>query len=160
MTRNLSIKFFAGISLCLLMLAGQIFAQSSVTGGISGKVTDPRGAIVPNASVTATNIGTNSAVTVTANGDGVYRLSNLQPGTYRVEVNAGNFAPAKAEKIIVEVGVVTPLDVALGVTGATAQVEVTAEAPVINTNVVAHSEPPRDCRRPFSRLLKNSSNLE
>ena len=134
MTRNLSIKFFAGISLCLLMLAGQIFAQSSVTGGISGKVTDPRGAIVPNASVTATNIGTNSAVTVTANGDGVYRLSNLQPGTYRVEVNAGNFAPAKAEKIIVEVGVVTPLDVALGVTGATAQVEVTAEAPVINTN--------------------------
>lgn len=117
-----------------LALSFTAIAQSTVTGGISGKVTDPQGAIVPNANITVTNIGTNSAVTVTATDDGSYRVPNLPPGTYRVDVTAGNFAASKAENIVVEVGQVTPVDIALTVGGATAEVQVTAEAPVINTN--------------------------
>ena len=134
MTKSFSIKLFTGVSLCLMMFVGQIFAQNQVTGGIGGKVVDPQGSVVSNATVKVTNTGTNATVTVTTNDDGAYRVANLQPGTYRVVVTGGSFAPTTAEAVIVEVGRVTAFDATLNVSGATAQVEVTSEAPVINTN--------------------------
>ena len=134
MTKMFSFKAFSLIAFSLILGLGQIFAQSTVTGGINGKVTDPQGAVVPNASITITNTGTNNAVTITATNDGGYRVTNLQPGTYRVETTVTGFAPAVANNIIVEVGQSTPLDIKLAVGDATAEVEVTAEAPVINTN--------------------------
>ena len=134
MIKNFSIKFMALVAISFVIGLGQAFAQSTVTGGISGKVTDPQGAIIPNAAVTVTNTGTNKSVTVTANEDGNYKVTNLQPGTYRVNITAGSFAPSNAENIIVEVGKITPVDVTMTIGGQAAQVEVTAEAPVINTN--------------------------
>ncbi|MCU1288873.1 MAG: TonB-dependent receptor plug [Acidobacteria bacterium] len=133
MTKIFSTKFLAAAFFCLLVGIGHVYAQSTVTGGISGKVTDPQGAIVPNASVTVTNEGTNSVATVTANEDGVFRVNNLQPGTYTVEISSSGFASFRQEKIVVEVGRLTSLDIPLGLAGQTAIVEVTAEAPVINT---------------------------
>lgn len=118
----------------LTITATQIIAQSTVGGGITGKVTDPQGAIVPNASVTITNLGTNAAVTVTATDNGDFRATNLQPGTYKVETTVSGFAPAVADRVIVEVGQSTPVNFQLSVGTATAEVEVIAEAPVINTN--------------------------
>src|SRR5688572_31447001 len=115
MTKNLSTKIFSLLVLSLILSLGQVFAQSTVTGGINGTVTDPQGGVVPNATVTVTNIGTNSVVTVTTNEDGGYRASNLQPGTYRVETTVAGFAPAKADTIIVEVGHSTPVDIPLTV---------------------------------------------
>ena len=134
MTKNYINKFLSAAIFCMLILAGQTFAQSTVTGGISGRITDPQGSIVPNAAVTITNTGTNAAVTVNANEDGGYRASNLQPGTYRVESTVSGFAPAKAEKVIVEVGQITNIDIKLSIGTATAIVEVTGEAPAINTS--------------------------
>ena len=134
MTKNLSIKFFSVIAITLLIGLGQVFAQSTVTGGINGSVTDPQGGVVPNATITVTNIGTNAVVTVTANADGGFRVSNLQPGSYRVETTVTGFAPAKAENVIVEVGQSTNVDIPLTLGTATAEVEVSGEAPVINTN--------------------------
>ncbi|HKX84327.1 MAG TPA: carboxypeptidase-like regulatory domain-containing protein, partial [Pyrinomonadaceae bacterium] len=110
MTKNISIKLLTMIVLSLVLGMGQVFAQSTVTGGISGKVADPQGAVVPNASITVTNTGTNSAVTVTTTDDGGYRVFNLQPGIYRVETTVSGFAPAKAENIVVEVGQTTVVD--------------------------------------------------
>ena len=120
--------------LSVLLCAGQAFAQSTVTGGINGRVTDPQGAIVPNATVKVTNTGTNAEVTVMANDDGVYRVSNLNPGTYRVEFSAGSFAPSKADNVVVEVGRATSIDAQLTVGTAVAEVEVSSEAPVLNTS--------------------------
>ncbi|MBC7899053.1 MAG: TonB-dependent receptor [Saprospiraceae bacterium] len=134
MTKNISIKFITLITLSLLLGIGQVFAQSTVSGGIAGKVTDPQGSVIPNATVTVTNIGTNSVVTLTATDDGTYRASNLQPGTYRIETTVSGFAPAKAEPVIVEVGQTTTVDIPLTLGTATAEVEITAEAPVINTS--------------------------
>jgi len=133
MTKNLSTKIFSLLALSLVLSIGQVFAQSTVTGGINGTITDPQGGVVPNATVTVTNIGTNSVVTVTTNEDGGYRVSNLQPGTYRIETTVSGFAPAKADNIIVEVGKSTPVDIPLTVGSAVAEVVITAEAPVINT---------------------------
>lgn len=141
MTKRISIKFLALAVFCLLLSIGQIFAQSTVTGGINGTVTDPQGAVVPNATVTVTNLGTNSVVTTTTDSDGGFRVTNLQPGTYSVEITATGFSASKAEKIVVEVGQSTPVNAALGVAGAgTTTIDVTAEAPVINTNDNANAQ--------------------
>lgn len=119
---------------CLVLGIGQTFAQSTVTGGIRGKITDQQNATLPNASVTVTNTGTNQTQTVTTDDDGGYRFSNLQPGTYTIGVTATGFANFSQESVVVEVGQVTSIDIPLGVAGQSAQVEVTSEAPVINTN--------------------------
>jgi hypothetical protein len=126
MTKNFSVKVLAAVAIAILLSFGQTFAQSTVTGGINGKVTDPQGSIVPNATITVTNLGTNSSVTVNATDDGTYKASNLQPGKYRVETTVSGFAPAKAENVIVEVGQTTNVDLPLTIGTAVANVEVTA----------------------------------
>ena len=133
MTKNLSLKFLTLLVLSFVLGMGQVFAQSTVTGGINGTVTDPQGRVVPNAALTVTNVGTNSSVTATTNEDGGFRVTNLQPGTYRVETTVSGFAPYKADNVIVEVGTSTPLSIDLTLGTATAEVSVTAEAPVVNT---------------------------
>jgi len=141
MTKKLSIKLFSAVIVAMLFSAVQLFAQSTVTGGISGTVTDPQGSVVPNASVTATNMGTNASTTVTTSDDGGYKFPSLQPGTYRVETAAvGGFSGAKAENVVVEVGRSTPIDFKLNVGSQVATVEVTSEAPVINTNDNANAQ--------------------
>jgi Carboxypeptidase regulatory-like domain len=117
----------------LLALSAISFAQSTVTGGIVGKVTDPQGASIPNATVTSTNNGTNQTQTVTTESDGAFRLSNLQPGTYNVKITGSGFADF-SQDVVVEVGQTTTLNVPLNIAGAEATVEVSAEAPVINTS--------------------------
>jgi hypothetical protein len=134
MNKNFSIKFLTTAIFCLLLSIAPIFAQSTVSGGIRGKVTDPQGAVVPNAPVTVTNTGTSKTETVTANEDGVFVVNNLQPGTYSIEVAVTGFANYKVERAVVEVGQFTTVDAALNVSGQNATVEITADAPVINTN--------------------------
>ena len=134
MTTKFSIKFLAAAIFCLALGIGQILAQSTVTGGIVGKVTDPQGAVVPNVTVTATNVGTNQEATVTSDADGGYRLSNLQPGTYSVKITGSGFGDFSQDKVVVEVGQITTLNVPLSVGSQINTVQVTAEAPVINTN--------------------------
>ena len=129
---------FATIAIAIALNAS-VYAQNQTTGAIGGKVVDPQGAVIPNATVTIKNLGTNKVATVTSSGDGEYRVTNLEPGTYSVEATSGNFAPARAERVIVEVGRETSLDLSMSVTGAVNQVEVTAEAPVINTNDMANA---------------------
>jgi len=109
------------------------WAQGTTSGAIGGSVTDPKGAVVPGATVTVKNNETGKEDTATTDGEGRFKVSNLQTGTYTVGVNGGGFAPFSAEKVVVEVGRETSLDIPLGVAGSTNTVQVTAEAPVINT---------------------------
>ncbi len=134
MTNKFSMKFLALTLFCLALGIGQVFAQSTVTGGIRGKITDPQGSVLPNATVTATNVGTNNTATATTDEDGGYRFANLQPGTYTINVTASGFSNFSQEKVVVEVGQVTSFDVPLSIAGQNATVVVTAEAPVININ--------------------------
>ena len=126
-------KILSALIFSILIVASQAAAQSSVAGAIDGKVIDPQGAVVPNATVTVINLGTNGTIKVVTE-DGLYKFTNLNPGTYSVEASGSGFSNAKAERVIVEVGKTTTVDLPLTVGGATAQVEVTAEAPIVNTN--------------------------
>ncbi|HUF02752.1 MAG TPA: TonB-dependent receptor [Aridibacter sp.] len=134
MNRNLRSYSFRALllgAICLFISVGQALPQSTTAGGISGKVVDQQGALIPDATVTVTNTGTNRSENVTATGDATFRFTNLQPGTYTVDVTAQGFADFRSENVLVEVGKVTTVNASLGITGA--NVEVTVEAPVVNT---------------------------
>ena len=135
MIKIFSIKFMALLAISFVIGLGQIFAQSAVDGAINGKVTDPQGAVVPNATIVVTNTATNAQVTVNASDDGTYKVAKLQPGTYSVETTVGGFAPAKAQNIRRRSRPVNPCRHQLFQSETQAvTVDVNAEAPVINTN--------------------------
>jgi hypothetical protein len=133
MNKYFSLRLFAVLAVAL-MSVGYVVAQTSVTGAMTGRITDPQDAVIPNATVKVTNLETGAVSTVTTSSEGTYRVENLPPGNYKIEVSASGFATgASAKDIVVEVSKPTSVDVKLGLAGATAQVEVTGETPVINT---------------------------
>lgn len=124
---------FSLATLLVFALSALAFAQSTTTGAIGITVTDPQGAVVPNAAVTVRNVETNKEETATTDSEGRARVVNLQPGNYSVTINASGFGAYTQDKVVVEVGLVTSVESPLSVGGQTANVEVTSEAPVINT---------------------------
>src|SRR4030095_13682126 len=119
-----NIRLFSVFAMFLLT-AMTAFPQSTVTGGINGKVVDPNGAAVNGATVTVTNTGTNASVTAVSSDDGVFCVTHLQPGKYKVEISASGFGKGTSEAVV-EVGTITTVDVPLKVGEATGEVTVTA----------------------------------
>lgn len=79
-------------SLCHLIGAGPAVLQAQTTGAtLSGTVTDPAGRVVPGVDVIATNVDTHVESQTKTNGNRIYILPTLQPGHYRVIVNAQGF---------------------------------------------------------------------
>jgi hypothetical protein len=128
-----TVKLFF-VSLLVLALSAVAFAQSTTTGSIGGVVTNPAKEVVPGAAITVRNVGTNKEDTATTDDTGRFKVANLPPGSYAVTVNSTGFSPMTAENVVVEVGLETKLEVALVVGPVTGSVDVSAEAPVINTN--------------------------
>ena len=126
--RALSLLLF-----CLAFGVGIAAAQSTADGAIGGIVKDPNGAIVPNATVTVRNEETNRESTGTTDDEGRFRIPQLQPGRYTVTINVTGFGAYTQPGVIVEVGRVNTIEAALSVGGTTATVDVSGEAPVIET---------------------------
>ena len=105
----------------------------SATATVNGQVADAQGALVPNATVTATNVATGIRYTARTTSSGIYTIPNLQPGTYDLKVEAASFAPSEAKAIKLNVGDQRDLNFKLGVAGSSQTIEVTAEAPLIET---------------------------
>ena len=118
----------------ILVMSSSAFGQTTTTGAISGVVTNPNKEVVPGASVTARNTETNKEDSAVTDDQGSFRVVNLQPGIYTVLVNASGFGLFTQDRVVVEVGRITPLSVEVAVGALTGEVEVTSEAPVINTN--------------------------
>jgi hypothetical protein len=102
------------VALCLLILTAAASAQT-FRGSILGTVTDPQGAVVPNASVTARNTGTGLERATTTDGEGNYTIPELPIGTYEVRVQMTNFRPATVAGVGVEVAGERRVDVQLQV---------------------------------------------
>ena len=128
-------KFLTLTCVLLLMLAmsATAFAQSTVSGAIGGSVTNPNKEVVPGAAIKVLNTETNKEETATADDQGSFRIANLPPGNYTVTVDASGFT-AFTQNVVVEVGRVTEIDAALSIGPVSGTVEVTSEAPVINTS--------------------------
>jgi outer membrane receptor protein involved in Fe transport len=118
----------------VLGLSAVAMAQSTTTGAIGGVVQNPNKEVVPGAAVTVKNVDTNKEDSATTDDAGRFKVPNLQPGRYSVSVNAPGFTQVTQENVVVEVGRETPLEVGLSIGAVTGTVDVTAEAPVINTS--------------------------
>src|SRR5437763_5837543 len=84
--------------------------QSAGTGALTGTVTDSSGGVIPNATVTLTNLQTNQARTATTGADGAYRFTLLPPATYRVRFSAMGFRTAEVPSVTVNVTETPVLD--------------------------------------------------
>ncbi len=134
-TRSLS---FAGAMLlrgAVLALPVSAFAgaaQAQFSSSLQGTVTDPSGAVVPNATVTITQTDTNTKRTATTSGGGAYAFGSLAPGNYTVEVTAPGFQTTQVAATLTteqQAGV----NVKLNVGNDTTQVQVTSQGPALNT---------------------------
>ncbi|HKY06498.1 MAG TPA: TonB-dependent receptor [Blastocatellia bacterium] len=108
------------------------FAQVS-TGDVTGRVLDPQGGVVADATVTARNIATGLTRTTTTNDAGEYTFTQLPPGTYEIAVEAKGFSRALQKDFEVNVGTKPTLNFDLKPGGVTETVEVEGGAPLIET---------------------------
>ncbi len=110
-------KFLVNITafLSLLIIAPSIFAQATATAELRGRVTDPNGAAVAGANVTATNVAKGTTRIVTTDDEGNYVILSLQPTTYSVKVEASGFSSKTVNNVLLEVGQQLALDVDLAV---------------------------------------------
>ena len=127
-----TVKLFF-VSVLVFAFSAVAFAQSTTTGAIGGVVTNPAKEVVPGAQITVRNVGTNKEDTATTDDTGRFKVANLQPGRYAVTVNSSGFSPLTQENVVVEIGRETNLEASLQVGPVTGTVDVSAEAPVINT---------------------------
>lgn len=121
------------ILLCLCCPALKSSAQT-VTGAVRGTVTDPSGAIVSGASVTATNTATAVQTKATTNQAGEYSIRFLQIGSYNLTVEGKGFEQSKYGPFTLEIDQTAKIDIALKVGSTSATVEVSGQyQPILNT---------------------------
>jgi hypothetical protein len=106
----------------------------AVFGSIVGTVTDPSGAVVPNATVVVTDVGKGTTQTVQSNGSGNYSVFRLIPDTYTVKATAQGFSPAEADNVIVSANSAPQVNLVFQTEGTTQTVNVTAAAPALQTD--------------------------
>src|SRR5712672_681558 len=107
-------------------------ARAQVAGAtLSGTVTDPSGAILPQATISVRNVSTDITRTTTTSAAGFYSVPNLLPGTYDVKASAQGFSAHLSTGIILTVGAQQVLDFSLKVGQISQTVEVSTEAPIV-----------------------------
>src|SRR5438105_936469 len=126
--------FFLVVSLftCLPVLA------QTVTGDITGDVTDSSGAVLPNVTVTAVNTGTNFARSATTSNTGNYRIPDLPIGQYKVTATAQGFKVV-VQNAEVRAGAIVPANFKLSIGQRTEVVEVEGSAPLVETSPNANN---------------------
>jgi len=129
--------FSVFLAILVLALSGTITplsAQTSNTGTVTGVVKDEKGGLVPGASVKLVNTGTNAERTVVTSSDGIYEITQLVPGNYRLEIEAKGFSKYIQDPVVVNVLQRTTVNADLKVGGIGETVTVTGEsAPLVET---------------------------
>jgi hypothetical protein len=112
--------------LTVICISGAVASAQIESGAIAGIVTDQSSAVIPNASVTITNLNTNAERKTHTSSAGVFNVTGLAPSTYQVTVSSGSFKPFTA-KVEVTVASHATVDAKLSVATETIDVQVVAE---------------------------------
>jgi hypothetical protein len=124
---------FLRISGFAVLCAALLSAQTN-RGGITGTVFDPAGAVIPNAAVTVTNVGTNQVVHEKTSASGSYSLPSLDPVVYRVEAEAPGFRKKIIDNVKIDTGSIATVDIHLETGSVSSEVTVQADVTQINTD--------------------------
>jgi hypothetical protein len=116
------------VLIAMLLSAAPAWAQTSDSALVLGIVTDPAGAVVPDATVSLTNAATNETRTATTSSAGQYVFPNVSPGNYTLKVSKGGFATTTFTNIQLNVSKSYTYDAKLEVSSGKETVEVTAGA--------------------------------
>src|SRR6185312_4144385 len=152
------------VLLCTLFFSTLAFGQRDL-GTITGTVTDAQGAAVPNAAITIIEDATGLSYDAHTNESGTYSHPLLKAGTYTVTIEAAGFQKAQQKGVIVQPSTPTPVNISLQVGNASQTVEVTAAAPLLQTetpaigatlNSQAMTELPLGGQRTFTFLARLS----
>ena len=130
-------RFFL-VLILVLCLAGFAFAQSD-TARLIGTITDPTGAVVANASVTVTEIGTGRVVTAKTGAAGEYSVNALPIGKYHVEVKQEGFRTATAD-FSLDVSQVLEISIKLETGSTSTTIDVTEAVPLVDTSTSSAGE--------------------
>src|SRR5579872_2584128 len=129
-----SVKILACLLVGLLLVSGTALAQGvGASGSIAGIVTDPSGAVLTNATVTATDAERGIKRSANSDNNGHYAIPGLAPTTYTLTVSHAGFQTSIQKGLVVNVGQDVILDVHMRVSGAVESVEVTTEAALVDT---------------------------
>jgi hypothetical protein len=121
----LVVTVVAALSTCCL--------HAQTFGEVTGRVTDPSGAIIPGASITLTNVNTNAARNVVTTETGTYTFPSVSPGFYRLKTELPGFKTTVSEQFGVQVQQVLRLDVVLQVGQVSETIEVAATADLLQS---------------------------
>src|SRR5437773_479386 len=126
-----AVAFFAYL---LAFDVPKVYGQAASAGALFGTVSDPSGAVVPNAQVTLTNTATQQTRTVTTNAAGFYSAEALLAGTYDVTIKAEGFKAFVAHEVRLDPGDRVPVSATLEVGTAVSEVTVQAAAVKVETS--------------------------
>jgi hypothetical protein len=119
--------------LCFLLTPASSSAQA-LYGSVTGRVTDPAGAVVPGAQVAILNIAKGTIQTVPTDSDGIYLAPTMLPGLYKITISAPHFNVFVADNVQVNANEERRVDAQLAVTEVNQTVTVTSEAPLLQTD--------------------------
>jgi outer membrane receptor protein involved in Fe transport len=131
--RLLALASVAAFSLAVALPSS---GQTSATGTITGTVKDATGAIVPGVQVVVIDSDTGVTRTLVTNGAGEYNAIFLQPGQYEVVLGGGTFGKIDRKNLQLTVGQILTIDAALPAASASASIEVTTAAPLLDTEKI------------------------
>jgi hypothetical protein len=123
------VTVFALAATCIALAQGGV-----ATGDLHITVKDPKGNLVPNATVTVTDVAKGLARTATSDGQGGYSARQLPPGVYAISIEAPGFAKVEAKNVIVTVGGTQEFPVTLALATGKQVIEVSAEAELVETS--------------------------
>ena len=118
--------------LAALILAGSLMANAQ-TAQLTGRITDPSGAVVPGVKIVVTNVDNSSRRETVSNDEGYYTVPLLQPGNYQVTVQKAGFKPINQSGLTLEVQQVARLDFALDIGTTSEEVKITSAAPLLES---------------------------
>ena len=121
------------LSACAALLMCCAIRGQEFRGNLSGFIVDPAGAVIPGAMVAATEVNTGTKVQTASDAAGQYNLPFLAPGDYDIAVQSSGFKEFVRRSVHVGAGDHPVVDIALEVGNATQTIEVTADAPLVNS---------------------------
>jgi hypothetical protein len=130
--RNRNAKNLVILLLLIVVNASILWAQSGTSSALTGTISDSTGAVVPNATVKATEVSTGATRTARSNADGRFLFAQINPGSYRILIQSEGFGSAESQPAAVALGQTIAVNFTLSPAATSQTVEVTSQTGLLS----------------------------